>query len=87
MNIITKPNQQARSLPSFIELHISWGGLTETPEWNAFLKAWTAGESRVVVTALDIVASHYVDELTRTEITFLRSVSDSLYSASNRRVA
>lgn len=86
MNTITK-RKQARSLPGFIELHISWDGLSETPEWKAFNRAWLAGESRVVVTALDIVASHYADKLSRTEITFLRGISDSLYSASERQVA
>ena len=86
MKIITN-RKQARSLPNFIELHISWDGLAETPEWKAFLKAWTAGESRVVVTALDIIASHYIDVLTRTEVAFIRGISDSLYSVSERQVA
>lgn len=82
MNISTSTvSNQNTKLPSFIKLHIRWTGLADTPEWQSFVNAWTAGEYHVTATALDVIRSHYREELSRPERNLLCGISDSLVSA------
>lgn len=86
MNIsLPKANPRIDNFLHFILLHLSWRGVRETLEWKAVKKAWKAGETRVLASALDVLASHHQRKLDSAEIAFLQGTSDMLLSASGSK--